>query len=104
LCYLYFRYTYFNSVWYHQQTGEFNWDANVQGLILGSFFYGYITTQIPGGWLAEKFGGKWLYGLGILCTAILTLLTPIAARTHVYLLLAVRILEGIGEVIIFIFE
>ncbi|KAK2145734.1 hypothetical protein LSH36_660g02057 [Paralvinella palmiformis] len=90
-----------NSTDKREHTGEFNWDANVQGLILGSFFYGYITTQIPGGWLAEKFGGKWLYGLGILCTAILTLLTPIAARTHVYLLLAVRILEGIGEGVTF---
>jgi len=35
-------------------TGDFNWDSEEQGLILGAFFYGYIATQIPGGILAEK--------------------------------------------------
>ena len=82
------------------QEGEFSWDKDLQGLILGSFFYGYICTQIPGGWLAEKFGGKWLFGLGVLGTAILTLLTPVAARLSVGTLLAVRVVEGIGEVCI----
>ena len=36
-------------------------------MILGSFFYGYVLTQIPGGRLAEVWGGKWLYGIGTLC-------------------------------------
>ena len=26
--------------------GEFSWDANTQALVLGSFFYGYIVTQV----------------------------------------------------------
>ena len=48
--------------------------------------------------MAEKVGGKYLYGLGVLCTAVLTLLTPIAARASPYFFIAVRVLEGIGEV------
>ena len=28
--------------------GEFDWDAEQQGIILGSFVYGYIVTNIPG--------------------------------------------------------
>jgi len=36
-----------------------------------------------------------------LCTAVLTLVTPIAARTNEYLFIAVRILEGIGEGVTF---
>jgi len=28
---------------------DFDWDASTQGIILSSFFYGYIVTQIPGG-------------------------------------------------------
>ena len=35
-----------------------------QGVILGMFFYGYVLTQLPGGRLAELFGGKWLFGMG----------------------------------------
>ena len=81
-----------------QTSGEFNWDSNLQGLVLGAFFYGYILTQVPGGFLAERLGGKWLYGCGVLMTAVLTILTPLAARCSVYLFIAVRVLEGIGEV------
>lgn len=66
--------------------------------MLSSFFYGYIITQLPGGCLALKFGGKNLFGLGILSTAVLTLLTPVAARTSVALLVALRILIGLCEV------
>ena len=80
------------------QEGEFDWSTDLQDYILGSFFYGYILTQIPGGWMAEKFGAKWLFGLGVLCTAVLTLVTPVAARFHVGVFIAVRVLEGLGEV------
>lgn len=66
--------------------------------MLSSFFYGYIITQLPGGCLALKFGGKNLFGLGILSTAVLTLLTPVAARASVALLVTLRILIGLCEV------
>jgi len=81
--------------------GEFRWDENIQGTILGSFFYGYIFTQLPGGWLATYLGGKWVFGIGILITSLLTIITPFAARQSVYLLVAVRIVEGIGEGVTF---
>ena len=68
------------------------------GIILGSFFYGYIITQLPGGWLGARFGGKYLFGLGVLCTSVLTIFTPLAARHSVGMLILVRILEGLGEV------
>lgn len=70
----------------------------MQGLILSAFYYGYIITHIPGGLLAQKFGGKYTMGLGILCTAIFTLLTPIIAYTGAIPLMILRFLEGVGEV------
>uniref|UniRef100_A0A3P9H8S6 Sialin n=1 Tax=Oryzias latipes TaxID=8090 RepID=A0A3P9H8S6_ORYLA len=75
----------------------YNWDSETQGWILGSFFYGYILTQIPGGYMAGRFGAKWLMGFGILGTAVFTLLTPLAADLGASYLIAVRVLEGIGE-------
>jgi MFS family permease len=49
--------------------------------------------------LAEKFGGKYALGLGILSTAIFTLLTPLAAvQGGAGWLIAVRFIEGLGEV------
>ena len=68
------------------------------GIILGSFFYGYIFTQLPGGWIATKYGAKRVFGFGVFWTSALTLLTPLAARFSVYALIVLRILEGLGEV------
>jgi len=50
------------------------------------------------GWLASRIGGKQLFGLGVLCTAVLTILTPVSARISLHLLMFVRVLEGLCEV------
>lgn len=39
--------------------------------------------------------------MGVFITAVFTLLTPIAARVNYWLLLVVRILEGVGEGVTF---
>ena len=69
-----------------------------QGWILSSFFYGYILTQIPGGYLAGRYGSRHVIGVGLLVTSILTILTPFAAELHVGALMALRAVEGLFEV------
>ncbi|KAH7955071.1 hypothetical protein HPB49_024354 [Dermacentor silvarum] len=81
--------------------GEFNWDERTQGAVLGSFFYGYVLTQVPGGRLADRFGAKRLLGAGILVTSLLTLLTPFAARISPVALMVLRFGEGISEGVVF---
>lgn len=67
--------------------------------MLGAFFWGYIVTQIPGGILAERFGGKWVIGIGVLLCDLLCLISPVAARYGGSLALtAVRILTGLTQV------
>lgn len=39
--------------------------------------YFQAATHVPGGLLAERFGGKYVLSLGILSTSILTLITPV---------------------------
>jgi MFS transporter, ACS family, solute carrier family 17 (sodium-dependent inorganic phosphate cotransporter), other len=56
--------------------GTYDWSEAVQGVILSSFYWGYIITHIPGGMLVEKLGGKITLLAGIVATSILTLLTP----------------------------
>lgn len=87
-----------NSTVVTPKDGDFNWDEATQGIVLGSFFYGYVLTQVPGGRLAELFGGKLIFGLGVLMTAIFTFLSPIAAYINFPFFITVRILEGMGEV------
>ena len=41
---------------------EFSWTTKEQGLILSGFSFGYVSTQILGGYLAQIYGGKWVVG------------------------------------------
>ena len=41
-------------------------------MVTGSFYYGYILTQVPGGRLAEVIGAKKVLALSMGGTAILT--------------------------------
>jgi len=69
---------------------------------LGSFFWGYITTQIIGGILAPMIGAGRLIGLGIFGTSLLTLLTPVAARMAGLIpLVVLRFLEGVVGGVVF---
>lgn len=62
------------------QAGEIEWDKPTQGLILSSFFYGYIVTQILGGMLAGKFGGRRVMAVCMFLYALCNLLIPVASR------------------------
>ena len=64
-------------------------------MVLGSFYYGYIVLQVPGGWLATKIGGTRIFGMALFIASVLTLLTPAAARFSVYALIVLRVLEGV---------
>ncbi|XP_045520977.1 vesicular glutamate transporter 1 isoform X2 [Pieris brassicae] len=76
---------------------EFDWSSQTKGLVLSSFFYGYIVTQLPGGWLAAKIGGNRMFAIGVGATSLLTLFTPPLAHTSTALLIAVRVVEGLFE-------
>ena len=65
---------------------------------MGAFFYGYIFTQIPGGYLATKFGGKRIFLIGIAATSVMTLLTPFLTHRGIGFLITTRVLEGLFEV------
>lgn len=58
---------------------QFGWTNATKGFVLSAFFIGYALGQIPGGWIATRYGGKWVFGIGVLATAVLTLLLPLAS-------------------------
>ncbi|XP_055339783.1 sialin-like isoform X3 [Paramacrobiotus metropolitanus] len=80
-----------------QHAGKFDWDGKTQGLILSSFFWGFILTQIPGGWFSRKFGAKYPFGLAVLLSGLFGLLMPVAATWHYSALLTLRILQGVVQ-------
>ncbi len=82
-------------------SADFGWDAEEQGLVLSSFFLGYLLTQVVGGWLAERYGGKVVLAGGVIFWSLSTILTPIAAAGGLTALLITRVLMGVGEGVTF---
>ncbi|KAG7160653.1 Sialin-like 6, partial [Homarus americanus] len=69
-----------------------------RGLVLGGFFYGYCLTCILGGRLGELYGTKRVFGGAILIGGVLTLFTPLAARSHYVVLMLLRTVIGLSQV------
>jgi MFS family permease len=73
------------------------YDAASKGLVLSSFFWGYLWPQMLGGWLADRFGGKRVLAAGVAVWSLATFFTPPAAMVSFGALLAMRALMGVGE-------
>ena len=80
---------------------EFGWDQTTRGIVLSSFFYGYLATQVFGGWLADRFGGKIVLGIGVVWWSVFTLITPPAAAVSFTVLFLARVGMGLGEGVAF---
>merc|ERR1719400_1930405 len=53
---------------------EFHWSPETIGYVDSSFFWGYIVTQLPGGFLASRFPANRLFGTAIFLSSCLNLL------------------------------
>lgn len=76
---------------------EFGWDETTKGLVLSSFFVGYLALQVASGWLANRIGGRIVLGVAVVWWSIFTMLTPPAAFASLALLIVTRIVLGLGE-------
>lgn len=73
---------------------RFDWDSYQTNFVLGSFFWGYVLTELPGGRLAELIGGRRVFGHSMLWASVLTLVTPLAAHLSYVMLIVVRVALG----------
>ncbi|XP_031786423.1 putative inorganic phosphate cotransporter [Nasonia vitripennis] len=58
---------------------EFDWDSKTNSMILSSFFWGYIVTQLPSGYIANTRSAQKLLSCGVLVSSLLNLLIPVLA-------------------------
>jgi MFS transporter, ACS family, D-galactonate transporter len=69
-----------------------------RGLMNSAFFWSYALLQLPAGWLVDRIGVKYPYGISFLLWSIVSAST---ALTHsVSQLFTVRLLLGAGEAVI----
>ncbi|WP_338470993.1 MFS transporter [Niallia sp. XMNu-256] len=70
-------------------------DASKLGIVLSAFFMGYALMQIPGGWLADRFGSRKVIVAAVIAWSIFTALSGLA--WSLTSLILIRFLFGIGE-------
>lgn len=75
-------------------SAKYTWNEYEQNFILGSFFWGYLLTELPGGRLSELVGGRRVFGYSMLFASILTLITPISADAGYIALVILRAVLG----------
>jgi len=85
-------------------SAEFGWAGGLQGVIQSSFLWGYMATQLLGGALADRFGGKRVLAGGIAWFSAASLLLPAALSPAVVAsglalpaMLMARCFVGLGE-------
>lgn len=83
---------------------EFGWSPTTQGLIQSAFLWGYTATQLVGGTLADRLGGRRVMAYGVMWFSLASTLTPLALTSPVAALgltlpalLLARTMVGLGE-------
>src|SRR5882724_3595099 len=74
---------------------EYGWDEARIGLLQSVFFYGFTLSHLPGGWLADRHGGRRVLGAAVLVWSLVTGLTSLA--TTFAALVVLRLALGLGE-------
>ncbi|PSC76363.1 putative anion transporter chloroplastic isoform X1 [Micractinium conductrix] len=75
---------------------DFGWSPTVAGLVQSSFFYGYLLSQIPGGYASSLLGGRTVLPAGVALWSAATAGVPLLAGTLPGLFLS-RAAVGLGE-------
>jgi MFS family permease len=74
---------------------DFNLQAADLGIVISAFFLGYAAMQVPGGWLADRFGSKFVVIVTIAMWSLFTVMTGFA--WSLLSLIAIRFIFGLAE-------
>jgi MFS transporter, ACS family, glucarate transporter len=80
-------------------------DAVSMGYIFSAFAWSYVLAQLPGGWLLDRYGAKWVYAGAIFLWSLFTLLQGavgfLTGFAAVVVLFALRLCVGLAEAPVF---
>ncbi|XP_076272798.1 sialin-like isoform X1 [Rhynchophorus ferrugineus] len=74
---------------------QYDWSPQLQGLILGAYFWGFVVAGIPAAAIAEKYGPRKTVAISFLVSTVMTLLGPLLSSIHPNLLIASRFVIGL---------
>lgn len=77
---------------------QFGMTGVVTGFLLAAFFWGYVVMQIPGGWLANRFGPKWVIVTSLAVVGVTGIASGLA--TTYDQIVGIRFVMGVAEGVI----
>jgi MFS transporter, ACS family, glucarate transporter len=80
---------------------ELHLDPVALGYVFSAFGWSYVIAQVPGGWLLDRFGSRWVYAFSILIWSFFTMLQGLigflTGAAALAALFALRFLVGLAE-------
>src|ERR1700758_577282 len=80
---------------------ELGLDAIAMGYVFSAFGWSYVVAQVPGGWLLDRFGSRWVYAFSIMIWSLFTFMQGwigfFSGFTAIAVLFALRLMVGFAE-------
>lgn len=80
---------------------ELHLDPVAMGYVFSAFGWSYVIAQVPGGWLLDRFGSRWVYAFSIVIWSVFTMMQGwigfFSGGAAVTALFALRFLVGFAE-------
>jgi ACS family glucarate transporter-like MFS transporter len=80
---------------------ELHLDPIAMGYIFSAFGWSYVVAQVPGGWLLDRFGSRWVYAFSIMIWSAFTLMQGwvgfLGGTAAITVLFLLRLLVGFAE-------
>jgi ACS family glucarate transporter-like MFS transporter len=80
---------------------ELHLDSVAMGYVFSAFGWSYVLAQVPGGWLLDRFGSRWVYACSIVVWSLFTMMQGwigfFSGGAAVTALFALRFLVGLAE-------
>jgi ACS family glucarate transporter-like MFS transporter len=80
---------------------ELHLDPIAMGYIFSAFGWSYVVAQVPGGWLLDRFGSRWVYAFSIMIWSAFTLMQGwvgfLGGAAAIGVLFTLRLMVGFAE-------
>jgi MFS transporter, ACS family, glucarate transporter len=80
---------------------ELGLDPVALGYVFSAFGWSYVIAQVPGGWLLDRFGSRWVYAIAIMVWSVFTIMQGwvgfLTGGAAIGTLFALRFLVGFAE-------
>lgn len=87
-----------NMSHYGNESVKFKWSVAMESAVDSSFFWGYLVTQVPGGFLASAYPANRIFGTAIAISSFLNLFMPGAMSFSPLAVIVIKVMQGFVEV------